>query len=703
MNNKKSSFRVGLVGAGYIADWHAEAIRRCPEATLVGVVDRAEARADALARKYGIQAFGSLQAMQQTTACDAVHVLVPPGVHEAVARETLQLAMHCFVEKPLAPAADACESLASLAKSQNVQLGVNHNFLFLPSAEALVQTVNDCVLGPIRSIEVEWALSLPQIAAGPHGGWPFETPSQPLFEVGAHALSFARRLAPELQMEQVQADDRCELTLGRWCYRRWRLQGIQGDTAVSIVVDMGNTTPSMKVRVRGLAGTASVDFERDLFVRESPPAAGVVLGPLRAGNNLVKQIKRGIRKNAIIQTRSFDKLAPFGLSIARSVAAFYRGLHANDLERAHSASFAIQIAQDLAQAAEYTDSTQCFSSTPTPHVAPKPGADALITGATGFIGRHLVAKLVQEGQRVRIMTRGTADALVAEFGQQIEVVRGDLANTADVQLAMKGIPKVVHLARGTGKFWDDYIHSDIEPTKTLGKVALETGVEQLIYTGTIDSYDSASPNTTISDATPVDRRIRTRNLYAQAKAEGEKALIEMSQHGLPLTIARPGIVIGAGGPPMHWGVGMWFGPTTCRLWGDGTHPLPFVLVSDVADALALTLGSPKSVGESFLITGPPLLSARDYVAEYSRALGAQIDCQPKGLWSYYAEDMLKYLAKTTARKPAVKPTRHDWNCRAHKSRYQATYAESALGWRPTKSTNNLIERGINEPVRIMLE
>jgi len=56
------------------------------------------------------------------------------------------------------------------------------------------------------------------------------------------------------------------------------------------------------------------------------------------------------------------------------------------------------------------------------------------------------------------------------------------------------------------------------------------------------------------------------------------------KRGLPLVILRPGIVIGRGGNPFHWGVGR-FSENICEVWGDGLNKLPFVLVSDVASAL----------------------------------------------------------------------------------------------------------------------
>ena len=63
--------------------------------------------------------------------------------------------------------------------------------------------------------------------------------------------------------------------------------------------------------------------------------------------------------------------------------------------------------------------------------------------------------------------------------------------------------------------------------------------------------------------------MESRNIYARSKAEGERRLIAMQADGLSLVIARPGIVLGDGGPLQHWGIGRWHGAGAVRLWGSG--------------------------------------------------------------------------------------------------------------------------------------
>ena len=72
--------RVGLVGAGYICEYHIAAIRRLPGVELVGITDLDTARAQKTAEKFGVTVFPSLKALKEAGA-NAIHVLTPPHTH----------------------------------------------------------------------------------------------------------------------------------------------------------------------------------------------------------------------------------------------------------------------------------------------------------------------------------------------------------------------------------------------------------------------------------------------------------------------------------------------------------------------------------------------------------------------------------------------------------------------------------------------
>jgi nucleoside-diphosphate-sugar epimerase len=221
-------------------------------------------------------------------------------------------------------------------------------------------------------------------------------------------------------------------------------------------------------------------------------------------------------------------------------------------------------------------------------------------------------------------------------------------------------------------------------------------VKRFIYTGTIDSYDSAAADKVIIADTPLDRRMRTRNLYARSKAACEDLLHRMSRNnGLPLIITRPGIVIGAGADPTHIGVANFTGPGQVQYWGSGQNKLPLVLVDDVADALVRVLDAPDVVGRTFLLTGHPILSAREYVAELDSRAAVRISARHQAAWIYWVADFAKEFVKRAIRHPNRRSsTLHDWECRSHRSTYDNSSTRRALGWAPVSDRDELVERGI---------
>ena len=156
---------------------------------------------------------------------------------------------------------------------------------------------------------------------------------------------------------------------------------------------------------------------------------------------------------------------------------------------------------------------------------------------------------------------------------RVDIVVGDLSQGSVLAPALEGIRCVYHLARPNVKTWEEWTEHEIEATRRVAEACLAAKVGRLIYTGTIDSYYAGARAGTITEETPLDPHIGWRNYYARAKALSEQVLMELHREkGLPVVIFRPGIVIGRGASPLHWGIGMW--SLRCRLpaLGPGAEP-----------------------------------------------------------------------------------------------------------------------------------
>jgi nucleoside-diphosphate-sugar epimerase len=290
---------------------------------------------------------------------------------------------------------------------------------------------------------------------------------------------------------------------------------------------------------------------------------------------------------------------------------------------------------------------------------------------------------------------------IALAGLQVELIQGDIADAAFMDKALEGIDVVYDLAKATGSKWDDYYVNDVLVRKNIAERAQKAGVKQFIYTGTIDSYYSANANDVITGDTPLDKNMKNRNLYAKSKATCEALLMDMHKKlNFPVTIFRPGIVIGKGCPPAHWGVGMFQSESRVQFWGDGNNKLPLVLVEDVASALVLALGKEGIAGQIFLLTDEPFLSGRDYVDIVSKESGTKLRAQGMQIWKFYMVDVFKEAAKNSIKHPNRKmPSYRDWDSRSHRARYDSSKTKEMLGWRPAGSREALIEKGVVLAVR----
>lgn len=183
--------RIGLIGAGYIASWHADALKTTPGVTITAVCDLSEPAAQALAEACGAQAFTSIEALIDSRCCDAVHILTPPDLHRPVALQCLSAGLDVLVEKPVAQSAIETREILAAAEAAGKRFHAGHNFLGLPSYERLKALVQDGTLGRISSAEITWALPLSPLRAGPYNLWLLREPRNLLLELGPHLVAFA--------------------------------------------------------------------------------------------------------------------------------------------------------------------------------------------------------------------------------------------------------------------------------------------------------------------------------------------------------------------------------------------------------------------------------------------------------------------------------------------------------------------------------
>ena len=171
----------------------------------------------------------------------------------------------------------------------------------------------------------------------------------------------------------------------------------------------------------------------------------------------------------------------------------------------------------------------------------------LVTGADGFIGSHLVERLVEEGCRVRAFvyynsfnTWGWLDSFPEELLAQIEIFSGDIRDPNGVKTAMQDVDVVFHLAALIGIPFsyhspDSYVDTNIKGTLNVLQAARENGVKKILVTSTSEVYGTAQ-------YVPIDEKHprQGQSPYSATKI-GADHLAESfyRSFGLPVSIVRP--------------------------------------------------------------------------------------------------------------------------------------------------------------------
>ncbi len=689
------TLRAGLVGAGYIATWHANTIKALPGVELTAVCDTSPAAGEALASAYGAQAFTSLDDLIAADICDAVHIVTPPQIHKDLAIQAFEGGLHAFVEKPVALSAEDTAAMAASAEAHGKVFAAGHNFLGTPKYVRLKGLVASGELGRIASAEINWRFPLAPMRSGPYTLWMLREPKNLLLELGPHLYAFCVDLFGKPQDFTLRLSKPVALPGDDIRHQSWRIMASAGGVDVTFQISLVETLDDRSVTVLGSAGMAVLDYANDTLVVTRENASDLILNPFRRAAGLgVENLKEAFG-NAFLQTRTLNQKSPYGLSFLGAIGPFYEAIRTEKpLDARYSGASAVKVMTAI-------DETLALLPEHVP-VAPKatrrPKPSVMVIGGTGFIGRQLTRTLVERGHDVRVLSRGRSGPF-PDLVDSVETVGVSLKDGEGLRKAMDGIEVVFNLAKSMDDTWEAALENDVGVAVGIAEAAMDAGVKRLIYTGTIASYDMSKPFGTITEDVSFGDDLSDRNMYARSKAECEARLMALHrERGLPLVIARPGIVIGPGGPLQHWGIGRWHGAGAVRIWGHGNNILPFVLIDDVSDGLIRMMDNDDALGNSFNLVGERMFSARGYFKAIHAALGAKIDVRPGNLRIFHLSASLKYFLKSRVlgRKGLTRASLKDWQSRAHFTPFDNSQPKDVLGWAPEADEAEFVRKGIVE-------
>lgn len=149
--------RIGIIGAGTMANYHARILSQEPDAQIVAVASTSPERARALAESVGAQVEESPRGLLQRDDLEAVVVATPTPYHREYVELAASAGLHVFCEKPLARTLEDGEAMVDAVTKAGVKLGVGHVVRWFPEyyqARELVQQGALGTVGTVRTIRV---------------------------------------------------------------------------------------------------------------------------------------------------------------------------------------------------------------------------------------------------------------------------------------------------------------------------------------------------------------------------------------------------------------------------------------------------------------------------------------------------------------------------------------------------------------------
>lgn len=227
-----------------------------------------------------------------------------------------------------------------------------------------------------------------------------------------------------------------------------------------------------------------------------------------------------------------------------------------------------------------------------------------VAGSTGYIGRHLVRRLVEQGERPRCLVRDPQKAARLLPVQQVEMVQGDTTQPASLAEALKGVDTVIHAAfitadkkEGPG---NRYTATNVQGTANLLRAAEEAGVGRVI------------------EMSGLGTRPDKPGSYMQGRYLAEQMLKESK---LDWTIIQPSVLFGKGAPFIKGLVDLIQTSPVVPLIGGGKVMFQPIYVEDVVSVVLHVLAGPeRSSRKTFTIGGPDYYSFTQIIDALLHAL-----------------------------------------------------------------------------------
>jgi nucleoside-diphosphate-sugar epimerase len=242
-----------------------------------------------------------------------------------------------------------------------------------------------------------------------------------------------------------------------------------------------------------------------------------------------------------------------------------------------------------------------------------------VTGAGGFIGRNLLARLAAEGHAPCALLLPDEDAAGLPA---CRVVRGDITRPESLGGLLEGCDAVVHLAAavGYGQTMERCRRINRDGTRHVVEAAVAAGVRRFVQLSSVSVY-GRRPGVPITEETPLRC---TRDPYGDTKIEAELLLqAHADRREIDLTILRPTVIYGPGDDKFLPKLVENLRSGRARIIGDGRNRVDAIHVDDVVALVVRVLSDPRAVGGVYNVSNPNNASWKELLAWVAEEIGVE--------------------------------------------------------------------------------
>ncbi len=245
----------------------------------------------------------------------------------------------------------------------------------------------------------------------------------------------------------------------------------------------------------------------------------------------------------------------------------------------------------------------------------------LVTGANGFLGRHVVGALLARGIEVRAMVRPSTHLEPIGWPSSVEVFRADLRTSRELGRAFEGVDVLVHLAAVVSGGDDAQFAGTVAGTERLLDAMAISACRRIVLCSSFSVYDYSSARRVLNENSPLHQApaVYDRDGYTIAKWWQERVTRRYAEkHGWDITVLRPGFIWGRDHGYLA-ALGQQFGRHHLVI-GPLTR-IPMTYVENCADVFAKAATDPRTIGQTLNVVDGPGERIWSYLSNHMRGSG----------------------------------------------------------------------------------